>query len=229
MFCHKCGSQVASDAQFCPACGAQLPAGAPVPISSWTPPAAVQVRGGHWVAEGWRLVTSDFGTFILLGLLQAILSSAVPFVLQGALMAGFYIFCAKKLTGRRTEFADLFKGFNFFLPALVAYLLITLFIALGIIACIIPGLVIAAMYNFTYLFIIDKRMEFWPAMQASHAVVKRDYVGFTLFLLLLILVGALGVLCCFVGIFVAIPVIHASVAVAYKEVVGFDERSLDAL
>jgi len=25
------------------------------------------------------------------------------------------------------------------------------------------------MFEFTYLFIVDKRMDFWPAMQASHA------------------------------------------------------------
>jgi len=35
-------------------------------------------------------------------------------------------------------------------------------IALRMLALIIPTLVIAAMYKFTYLFIVDKRMEFWP-------------------------------------------------------------------
>jgi uncharacterized membrane protein len=72
-------------------------------------------------------------------------------------------------------------------------------------------------------------MDFWPAMQASHAVVKRDYAGFTLFLLLLFLVNLLGLLCCFVGIFVSMPVTYAAIAVAYKDLVGLDERSLDAL
>jgi uncharacterized membrane protein len=88
---------------------------------------------------------------------------------------------------------------------------------------------VAAMYKFTYLFIVDKRMDFWPAMQASHAVAKRDYVGFTLFLLLMVLVDLLGVLCCFVGIFVAIPVTFAAITVAYKEIVGFDPHAVDAL
>ena len=61
------------------------------------------------------------------------------------------------------------------------------------------------MYKFTYLFIVDKRMDFWPAMQASHAVVKNDYFGFTMFLLLMVLVNLLGVLCCIVGVLVTIP------------------------
>ena len=71
------------------------------------------------------------------------------------------------------------------MPALVASLVIAVFTFAGTLLCIIPGLVVAAMYKFTYLFIVDKRMDFWPAMQASHAIVKQDYFGFTMFLLAL--------------------------------------------
>jgi uncharacterized membrane protein len=135
----------------------------------------------------------------------------------------------KKLLNRRTDFADLFKGFNFFVPALVASLLITLFTFCGTLVCIIPGLVVAAMFNFTFLFIVDKRMDFWPAMQASHAVVKSDYFGFTMFLLLMVLVDILGALCCIVGLLVAFPVTVAAITVAYQEIVGFDPRTAETL
>jgi uncharacterized membrane protein len=94
---------------------------------------------------------------------------------------------------------------------------------------VIPGLVVAAMYKFAYLFIVDKRMDFWPAMEASHAIVKRDYVGFTLFLVLMFLVNLLGVICCIVGVFVTIPVTFAAITVAYKEIVGFEPQTVDAL
>jgi uncharacterized membrane protein len=72
-------------------------------------------------------------------------------------------------------------------------------------------------------------MDFWPAMQASHAVAKNDYFGFTMFLLLIGLVNFLGVLCCFVGVFVTMPVGIAAITVAYKEIVGFDPRTVDTL
>jgi len=233
MFCHKCGTQVSPDVQFCPTCGASLAVGAPslagAPAAAWTPPAAVEVRAGHWISEGWALVTADLGNYVLLAVVFAVLNSAVPVILQGPMIAGLHIFTMKKLLGRRAEFADLFTGFNYFVPTLVASLVIGLFVFAGTLLCIIPGLVVAAMYKFTYLFIVDKRMDFWPAMQASHAVVKRDYVGFTLFLLLMVLVDLLGVLCCIVGIFVAIPVTFAAITIAYKEIVGFDQRTVDAL
>jgi hypothetical protein len=233
MFCHKCGTQVGADVQFCPTCGTSLAPGASslagAPAVPWAPPGTVEVHASRWIGEGWALVTADLGNYVLIALVFLLLSSAVPVILQGPMIAGLHIFTMKKLMGRNAEFADLFLGFNYFVPTLVASIVIGLFVFCGTLLCVIPGLVVAAMYKFTYLFIVDKRMDFWPAMQASHAVVKRDYVGFTLFLLLLVLVDVLGVLCCVVGIFVALPVTFAAITVAYKEIVGFDPRTVDTL
>lgn len=233
MFCHKCGTQVSPEAQFCTTCGTPFAADAgslaAVPATPWTPPAVVQVRASHWIGEGWELVKADMGNYVLLALVFTLLSSMVPLIIQGPLIAGLHIYTMKKLLGRRAEFADLFLGFNYFVPTLVASLVIALFVSIGTLLCIIPGLVVAAMYKFTYLFIVDKRMDFWPAMQASHEIVKRDYFGFTMFLILLALVDILGALCCIVGIFVALPVTFAAITVAYKELVGFDPRTADAL
>jgi hypothetical protein len=232
MFCQKCGTQISAESQFCTTCGTPLNAGASLaaaPVVPWTPPVTVQVQSGRWISEGWALVKADMGNYVLLALVFLILSSAVPVILQGPLIAGMHIFTMKKLLGRRAEFADLFTGFNFFVPTLVASLVIGLLVGVGTLFCIIPGLVVAAMFKFTYLFIVDKRMDFWPAMQASHEVVKHDYVGFTLFLVLLFLVNLLGVLCCIVGILVTLPLTMAAITIAYKEIVGFEPGTVDAL
>jgi uncharacterized membrane protein len=167
------------------------------------------------------------GNYVLLALVFLALNAMVPMILQGPLMAGFQIYCMKRLLGRQTDFGDLFKGFNFFVPALVASLVIGLFTCAGLLLCVIPGLVVMAMYNFTYLFIVDKRLDFWPAMQASHNVVRNDYFGFTMFLLLMGLVNLLGALCCIVGLLVSLPVSLAAITVAYQELVGFDPQTVD--
>jgi uncharacterized membrane protein len=88
---------------------------------------------------------------------------------------------------------------------------------------------VAAMYKFTYLFIVDKRMDFWPAMESSRAVVRNDYFGFTMFLLALIGINFLGLLCCIVGLLVTMPLSIAAITVAYREIVGYDQRTLDSL
>lgn len=229
MFCHTCGTQVNNEIQFCPNCGQALSGAAntTLPAVTWVAPVGIKATPGRWIGQGWELVKADFGNYLLIAIVFSLISS-VPLI-QGALVAGFHIFTIKKLTGRPAEFSDLFKGFNYFVPTLVASLLIGLFVFGGTLLCLIPGLVVAAMYKFTYLFIVDKRMDFWPAMQASHAVVKNDYFGFTMFLLLMVLVDLLGVLCCVVGIFVAMPVTFAAITVAYQELVGFDPRTVETL
>ncbi len=63
-------------------------------------------------------------------------------------------------------------------------------------------------------------MEFWPAMQASHNVVRNDYFGFTMFLVLAFFVNVLGFLCLIVGLLVTVPVTFAAITIAYKELVG---------
>jgi uncharacterized membrane protein len=209
-----------------------IPAGPTLPSTlpaAWTPPQIVEVRAGHWVGEGWRLVKSDISNYIVMTLVFLLLGSAACGLIQGSLIAGLHLFTIKKILGRNAGFADMFQGFNFFVPTLLASLVIGLFVGVASLFLIIPGLVVAAMYKFTYLFIVDKRMDFWQAMRASHEVVRRDYVGFTLFLVLLILVDILGVACCVVGALVAIPVTFAAITVAYREVVGFDQRTIDAL
>lgn len=228
MFCTRCGTQVDANAPFCPNCGQSLqtaPVGGAPPPPAWTPPVTVQVAAGRWIGQGWDLVKADMGNYILITLVFFLLSG-IPLI-RGALVAGFSIHTIKKLSGRHADFSDFFKGFNFFIPTLVASLVIGVFVFLGTLACLIPGLVVAAMYEFTYLFIVDKKMDFWQAMQASHAIVKTDYFGFTMFLILAFLVNVLGFLCLIVGLFVTVPLTMAATVIAYKEIVGFDPRTAD--
>jgi uncharacterized membrane protein len=230
MFCHSCGTQVTTNDAFCPRCGQSLaprPPDAPTPV--WQPPAAVQSHTGRWISGGWQLIKGDIGLFALLTLVFIVLGSVVPVILQGPMAVGFHYCMMKKIAGRQPGFDDLFKGFNYFVPALVASLLISLLVFAGTLACLIPGLVVAAALKFTYIFIIDKRMDFWPAIQASHAVVKSDYVGFTLFLLAMAGVNILGFLCLIVGLLVTIPLSFAAITLAYREIVGFDEQTVAAM
>jgi hypothetical protein len=232
MFCHHCGAQNDEAARFCNNCGQPLTkesiseqeAGLP---AVWAPPTDVKVTAGRWLSAGWELVKADLGNYLLISLLFFLLNG-IPLI-QGALIAGFHIYTMKKIMRRPADVGDLFKGFNYFVPTLVASLLIGLFTFIGFLLLFIPGLIVAAIYKFTYLFIVDKRMGFWQAMQASHAVVRRDYFGFVMFLILAFLLNVLGFCCLLVGLMVTVPVTFAAITVAYSEIVGFDQRTLYTL
>ena len=232
MYCHSCGSPIESTVGFCASCGsAQRIEAGPGAAAVATAPATYTVHTGvksdtmRWIAEGWDLVKADLGTFVLMAIVMTLVNGAIPFLLQGATTAGFQAAVRKRLRGQKPAVGDLFEGFQFFASTLGAHIVISILVFIGILFFIIPGLVVAAMYNFTYLFIVDKRMDMGTAMRASHAVVKQDYVGYTLFVIALGLLNIAGLLCLVVGLLVTVPITFAAITVAYRDAVGF-ERSL---
>jgi uncharacterized membrane protein len=66
-------------------------------------------------------------------------------------------------------------------------------------------------------------------MEASHAVVKNDYFGFSMFLIALTLLNILGFICCLVGMLVTMPITVAAITVAYRDIVGFDPRNAETV
>jgi hypothetical protein len=235
MNCPFCGVELIPEVKFCSNCGRSVktgPEGSPdssaKDFSTQVPPPPHVPKGngdaqiGRWISAGWEMVTSDFWLFILMALVFFILNTAVPLILQGPLMVGFHFACMRKIVSGRLDVADIFKGFNFFVPAFLAMVVISVFTFLGFLFCIIPGLVLVAMYQFTYLFIFDKKLEFWPAMQASHELVKKDYFGFTLFIFVLGLLNFAGALLCLIGVLVTFPLYFGAVTAAYKDLVGFE-------
>jgi uncharacterized membrane protein len=195
----------------------------PVPPYSPSPNASVQT--GKWISEAWELVKTDIPMFALLTLIVAAVGSAVPIVLQGAMAIGFHIAIIRRIRTGKLDIGDCFKGFDFLVPSLVAAFLIAVFVTLGMLACIVPGLILYAMYQFTYLFILDKRLDFWPAMQASSELVKKDLMGFTLFALALIGLNFAGALACGVGVFITMPITVVAVTMAYRDLVGFEPQT----
>lgn len=221
MFCQHCGAETRDDLQFCTKCGQALTPAAVAAMVRFEPKARGEVRIGHWLAAGWRIVAEDLATFMLITLLFVVLNG-VP-LLHGPLLVGLHLAILRKMLLGRAEVGDLFKGFNYLLPALIAGVVVAALVTFGLIFCIVPGMVIAAMYSFTWLFIVDKNMDFWPAMEASHAVVKKNgYFNFLLFLIAGALLNLVGALCFVVGLLVTIPVTYAAITVAYQELVGFE-------
>ena len=233
MFCHNCGTNVEANAGICPVCGQSLktserpfmPTPPPLPPLPFVPPPNPSVQTSKWISEGWAIVQNDLPMFALMAFIVSAVGSAVPIVLQGAMAVGFHIAILRKMRTGKLDIGDCFKGFDFLVPSMVAAFLIAVFVTLGTLACLIPGLVLYAMYQFTYLFILDKRLDFWPAMQASSNLVLKEPMGFTLFALALFGLNVAGALMCVVGLFITMPITVAAVTVAYRDLVGFEPQT----
>ena len=180
-----------------------------------------RVRIAYWINRGWDWFVKDLGTQILIALIPAFLIySGFVFLLIGPVCAGLALVGLRKASLNRVELRDFADGFSrHFLPALLSGLLIGLLSIVGLIL-IIPGLVIMAMYQFTFHFIVDRREDFWQAMESSRRMVSQDYFGFTAFALVLALINLLGVLFMMVGLLVTLPVSWLALTAAYLDLSG---------
>jgi len=179
--------------------------------------------------EGWTVFKSAWHVYMVTAfifLVVNILAGMVPLggmIISGPMLVGFYLVIAEHLSGRGYNMGTLFQGFSYFIPAFMANLAITLFTAVGLLFLILPGLIIGSWYLLTFLFIADRKMDFWQAMEASREVAFRDMVGFAMFALSIIIVNLLGLLFLVFGTLVTIPVTFIAIFAAYRRFAGIRE------
>jgi uncharacterized membrane protein len=86
--------------------------------------------------------------------------------------------------------------------------------------CVIPGILLMAVWTFTWPLLMDKRLDFWPAMETSRRVLWPNIWGILGLWIVSVLVIMLGALACYVGTLVAVPVVFAAQAYAYEDFFG---------
>jgi hypothetical protein len=174
---------------------------------------------GACFSRGWNLVMENFWLSVAVCFVGLMITN-VPLLL-GPAYAGMFWFFLKRIRREPARFEDMFAPFSVaFVQCLLAGLVVSLLVSLGFLMLIIPGLVLAVLWKFTWPLLMDKRLDFWPAMEVSRKVLWPNFwamLGLTLVGILLMIAG---LLCCYVGVFVAFPVFVAAEAHAYEEFFG---------
>lgn len=113
------------------------------------------------------------------------------------------------------QIADLWNPAPFW-RFLFAHILTAIAIALGFLALIVPGVILAMGLAFVPYLVIERGL--WPidAMKESWRITKGHKWQLLLLFLALLLVNLLGLLALFVGIFVSVPVTMLAFAHAYR-------------
>jgi hypothetical protein len=179
---------------------------------------------GSCVSRAWELAKSDFwpivgvSTLIML-ILGAASAAYIGIIVGGPLMGGLLRYYLKKMRGEPAELADAFSGFQIaFLHLFLGGLISQLLEMAGFVCCILPGIYLMVAWQFTLPLIIDKRLDFWPAMELSRKVVSKQWWTFFGFMIVTVLINLLGVLCCVVGVFVSLPVTLIALMFAYEDI-----------
>jgi len=136
-------------------------------------------------------------------------------------MGSLYYFLLKLIRGERAEFGDAFAGFSLaFLQLFLAGLVSSLLTCAGLLLCLLPGIYLAVAWVFALPLVVDKKMDFWPAMELSRKVVHRHWWVLFGLLLVNVLICLLGLAACIVGLFIAQPVAYGALIYAYEDIFG---------
>jgi uncharacterized membrane protein len=158
------------------------------------------------VSAGIRGFRKDPVTHIAATLLVAIIGNVSFGLLLGPMIVGYMRLVRIQDEGGTPEIADVFKGFDDFVPALLAGLVSGIVVAAGFMLCILPGLLIMAiMPTATYLVAVGEK-DGVVAIKRAWAAVKENLVGAFLCMLVLAILGQIGAIACFVGILVTLPI-----------------------
>ena len=94
---------------------------------------------------------------------------------------------------------------------------------IGIISIIIPIIYLVIGWIYSMILIVDRKMNFWPAMELSRKTVTKHWFQIFFFLIAIGIISSLGVIVCGVGLFFTIPMAMTMFAASYVHI--FDERS----
>ena len=202
---------------------AAAPPGQP---SQGPPPAAVplpsEFRVWEFIGRGWDVVKPYWLQLSAMFFIQAAigcvpyLGPCADFIIGGALMVGIWRATLGTIDGRKPDVGMMFQGFDRFGDAFLAKLVSSVLIVLGFVCLIVPGIILAIMWIFTFAVLGETPLGFWEAMRESSRLTEGYRWRLFLLALACVLVALLGILVFCVGVFVAIAVDVAALGLAYR-------------
>lgn len=187
--------------------------------------AVIDISGA--LSRGWTLVRDNMAVLVgatVLGWLVALGLAFVPilgWIVGFVLLGGLDYMFVRRIRGEEVQVGDVFAGFNLaFINLAMAGLVKWLLTSLGLLLCILPGIYLGVGYVFALPLVIDKKMEFWTAMEVSRRVVHQHWWSMLALVIVLALVAFAGFLLCGVGALITIPVSSAAFMYVYEDLFG---------
>jgi len=184
-----------------------------------------QIKISEWFSEGWRMFKKNAGYAIafavLAGICSMLLNSILPFasmLIWYPTVAGFIIVSLMFFRNEAVGYEHYLWGFRHLVPLLLFTVVSALFIVIGLFLVIVPGIYLTVAYLFAPWLIVEKNIDFWPAMEISRKKVNKHWFGmfgFSIVITCLILVGCIPL---FLGLFITIPLSLSIITAAYKDI-----------
>lgn len=161
---------------------------------------------GICLSAGFAGLKKDPVTHIVATVLVGVIGGVTAGLLTGPMAVGYMRMIRHEANGGKAEFTDVFKGFDDFVPALLAVLLSSIIVSIGFMLCVLPGLLMIALVPTSAFLVAMGEKDGIQAIRRAFTAIKNHLLGTVLCALVLSLVGSLGTILCGVGIFLTLPI-----------------------
>ena len=153
------------------------------------------------------------------GIAVLILATVVQLVIAGAIGAAYFAGLLDIADGRPVSIGSFFRPRNI-VAVIIASLLIGILTTVGLLLCIVPGVIVTIFAWFTNVGIVDRNLSPIDGIRSSFDAVKRNFGQVLLFWLTSTAITIVGALLCGVGLLVAAPVAYLLQVYAYRKLSG---------
>lgn len=161
---------------------------------------------GTCVSAGINGLKRDPVTHIVTSLLIGIVGGVTAGLLTGPMLVGYMRMIKREDEGTKAEIADVFKGFDDFVPALLAVLISSIIVGIGFMLCFIPGLLIMALVPTAAYLVAVGEKDGINAIKRAFDAIKANLLGSVFCALVLGIVGSIGGLLCGIGMILTLPI-----------------------
>jgi len=199
---------------------------------------------GDCYAHGWKMIWKNFLELFLIGIIAVLFGLPIngltllagedflynnvtlfilPVLVYGLLVLaplgwGVYYAFLKAVRGEKVEIKDMFAFTGNYINVILAYILMSFIIGIGLFILIIPGIIFACKLAFVPFLVIDKKMEAVEALKTSWRMTEGYAMNIFLIGVLAIFITIGGLIVFIVGVIIAAMWIYSAIASIYYAV-----------
>jgi len=151
---------------------------------------------GKCFTDAWEVYKVNILILILSALIFQVISLFTLLILSGPLFGGycFMTMNAMRKADKKVELNDMFKMLGKFWPLLGLFFLQGIAIFAGLLLLIVPGILLMALWLYTYFIMVDKNKGVMDSLKASWNLVKCKglWINLALAIIYLVLSGVSG-------------------------------------
>lgn len=173
---------------------------------------------GKYITEAWNIAIKNIVTILISLIVTGIVGLITIGILAVPMGMGFMMLFVKAKRGQQISVNETFAYVGKFLPLLLGAIVLYIIMFVGFILIIIPGLIFAAWWMYTFFFMVDKNMGLGDAMKASKKIVSsKGTMIHILFLIVCGVIGGIGGALFGVGQLLTLPLGMGAIALAYED------------